>query len=67
MSKTSFKIEGMHCGSCAIMIEQALSKTPGVTAADVNYATAEASVEFDEQQTTEADLRNVVIKEGYKV
>ena len=67
MSKTTFKIEGMHCASCAVTIERALVKTPGVTAANVNYATAKASVEFDDQQATEMDLHEVVIKEGYKV
>ncbi len=65
--KTSFQIEGMHCASCAVNIEHALKKTAGVTEANVNYALARATVEFDESSADEMGLHGVVEKEGYKV
>ncbi|OGL99833.1 hypothetical protein A2501_05390 [Candidatus Uhrbacteria bacterium RIFOXYC12_FULL_57_11] len=65
--KTTFKIEGMHCASCAVNIEHALKSTPGVTDANVNYALANAAVEFDPARVEEMAVHGVVVKEGYKV
>ncbi len=42
-SKT-FKIKGMHCASCAGIIEKTFQKTDGVTSAEVNYGTEAAKV-----------------------
>ena len=39
-------ITGMTCASCAARVEKKLNKLDGV-AASVNYATEQASVEFD--------------------
>ncbi len=40
-------VEGMSCASCVATIERALSATPGVVAARVNFANEEATVEVD--------------------
>ncbi|MFA6503806.1 MAG: heavy metal-associated domain-containing protein [Patescibacteria group bacterium] len=37
----------MHCASCALLIEKALKKTPGVVSANVNFAAEKASVLVD--------------------
>ncbi len=66
MKKTEFKIEGMHCASCAAKIEGSLKKLPGVKSANVNYALAEASVECDDSVADHV-LHQVVKDEGYKV
>jgi P-type Cu+ transporter len=65
MNKYTFKIEGMHCASCAVRIEGELKKLPEVKEVTVNYALAEAFVEADLDKP-EA-LHNVVVEEGYKV
>ena len=39
-------IKGMHCASCAVNIEKALQKEPGVKSANVNYATEKAYIEY---------------------
>jgi P-type Cu+ transporter len=49
--KTSFPIVGMHCASCASLIEKKLKKTPGVTAAAVNYGSEQAMVDHDDTVT----------------
>ena len=46
----------MHCASCAVTIEKALSRTPGVVKANVNYGNANADIEFDEKNVHEHDL-----------
>jgi len=63
--KTNLQISGMHCASCATLINNSLSSASGVKSANVNYATAKATVEFDEKQTNEAELINLVKQTGY--
>lgn len=65
MKKQTFKIEGMHCASCAVRIEDALKKHPVVKNASVNYALEEAQVESDLDSIDE--LEKIVEKEGYKI
>ena len=55
----------MHCASCATLITRGLSKTPGVTSANVNYATHKAIVAVDET-AKEDDLIHAIEKKGYK-
>ncbi|KKT81055.1 MAG: Copper-exporting ATPase [Candidatus Azambacteria bacterium GW2011_GWA1_44_9] len=42
--KKSFPIIGMHCASCARLIEKKLNKTPGVIDAQVNYGSEQATI-----------------------
>src|ERR1700744_2583580 len=42
---TSLHIEGMHCGSCAALIDKALRAVPGVQNAAVNLTTGMARIE----------------------
>ena len=58
---------GMHCASCASRIEKALGSAPGVTAANVNFATSRATVQYDPQATGVAKLSQVVRDLGYDV
>ncbi|WP_066637402.1 heavy metal translocating P-type ATPase [Desulfolucanica intricata] len=45
--KQQFKVSGMSCANCALTIEKKLKNTPGVTSANVNFATETVDVEFD--------------------
>ncbi|WNC92897.1 heavy metal translocating P-type ATPase [Paraburkholderia sp. FT54] len=57
-------IGGMTCASCALRVEKALAKVPGVTRASVNLATERARIESD--ATVDSDtLANAVRKAGY--
>lgn len=66
MTKTSFPIIGMHCASCARLIERQLKKTPGVFDAAVNYGSEQASVECDPSVATPEALADAVAAAGYK-
>ncbi|MDR0182180.1 heavy metal translocating P-type ATPase [Lysobacter arvi] len=59
-------IAGMTCASCAGRIERALTSLPGVLRADVNLATASASVATDGSVAT-TTLAEAVTHSGYKV
>lgn len=65
MAKHTFKIDGMHCASCAVRIEEALKEKEEVSEATVNYALAQATVEADTDDVSM--LHKVVEDEGYKV
>ncbi|MGI8405252.1 MAG: heavy metal translocating P-type ATPase [Thermomicrobiales bacterium] len=60
-------IEGMTCASCVRRVEKALTKVPGVDAANVNLATEKASVTFDPARVDLMRLREAVEKAGYRV
>ena len=64
--KITFPIVGMHCASCAKLIEKKLKKTPGVVDAAVNYGSEQASVECDPTTATSAVLSQAVSDIGYK-
>lgn len=65
MKKVELTLTGMHCASCATVIGKAIQKVPGVTKANVNYATEKAFVEFEENQTNEETLIEAVVAKGY--
>lgn len=65
MSKQKeYIIEGMSCASCAMTIENAVSKIPGVEKASVNLATEIMTVEANDSVTPEA-IAKVVDGVGY--
>ncbi|EEW36474.1 heavy metal translocating P-type ATPase [Granulicatella adiacens ATCC 49175] len=65
MSKQKeYIIEGMSCASCAMTVENAVSKIPGVDKASVNLATEIMTVEANDSVTPE-DIAKVVDGVGY--
>ncbi|WP_028992161.1 heavy metal translocating P-type ATPase [Thermoanaerobacter thermocopriae] len=63
--RTTLKLKGMTCASCAMRIQKALSKTPGVRSANVNFATETAVIDYNAEQVSVNDLIKVVRKVGY--
>lgn len=64
--RISLSISGMHCASCAGIIEKALRKSNGISEAHVNFAAEKASVIFDPQLATPEILIAVIKKAGYE-
>jgi Cu+-exporting ATPase len=58
-------IEGMTCASCAATVQEALAGAAGVTSAGVNFATNKAAVDYDNAQTSVAELIKTVREAGY--
>lgn len=61
----SFDIDGMTCANCALRVEKALSKLPGVTEASVNFALERADIHTLPGQVGDADVIAAVEKAGY--
>ncbi|WP_232221458.1 heavy metal translocating P-type ATPase [Burkholderia sp. WSM2232] len=60
------EIGGMTCASCAMRVEKALAKVPGVAAASVNLATETATVNLTDAATSADALIAAVRKAGYE-
>lgn len=65
MKKKSYTVEGMHCASCAMMIESDLEDI-GVQAT-CSYAKQTLEVEFDPNKTKEESIVKTVADAGYKI
>ena len=67
MKRAILAIEGMSCASCVATVEKALQATEGVAAAQVNFATEKAAVDYDPGKTTLDALAKAVRGSGYDV
>lgn len=63
----TIKIKGMHCASCASIIEKTFKKVDGVSSVQVNYGTEKAKINFDETKTSLKDLSKKIEPLGYSV
>ena len=60
-------ITGMTCANCVATVERTLSKTAGVEAASVNYASERATVRFAPGTVTLEEMATAVERAGYGV
>lgn len=67
IQKKIFKITGMHCASCALVIEDVLKKIPGINSASVNFATENLYVEFDRNDLDSERIIDSIKKVGYEL
>jgi Cu+-exporting ATPase len=65
MTTKTFKVDGMHCTSCALMIESDLEDA-GVKAT-CNYAKETLEVEFDEKKIKVEKIKQIIATSGYSV
>ncbi|KKP46806.1 MAG: Copper-translocating P-type ATPase [Candidatus Woesebacteria bacterium GW2011_GWB1_33_38] len=65
MTRQNINISGMHCTSCAGLIEKQLKKVNGVTEAHVNFASEKASIVYDSDLVKTPSLLEAVEKVGY--
>ena len=67
MKTLTLPVEGMHCASCASIIEHRLRHEPGIRNVAVNFATGTATIEFDETLTAPAQFVAAIRDLGYEV
>ncbi len=65
--KAELKISGMHCATCAVNIEEAVSRIKDVSKVQVNFGTDTAHVEFDPTKVSLTELEKAVRTVGYDV
>ncbi len=59
-------IDGLSCASCVWVVENVLQRTPGVTRAQVSYATGRATLSFDPERTSLQALGERIAALGYR-
>jgi Cu2+-exporting ATPase len=64
--EASLILEGITCSACIWLNEQHLSRLPGVTAVDINYATRRARVCWDEQRVKLSQILSAIAEIGYR-
>ncbi|HEY4500867.1 MAG TPA: heavy metal translocating P-type ATPase [Candidatus Paceibacterota bacterium] len=67
MKIETLKIKGMHCASCASIIEKALKKVEGVHSVEINYGTEAAKISYDETKTNPNELSKKIEPLGYSL
>jgi copper chaperone CopZ len=64
--ETTLKIDGMHCASCALLIDEELEELPGVEEAHTSYAKQETKVVFEEASVRLPTLLQAIEELGYR-
>jgi Cu+-exporting ATPase len=67
MTKIVLKVKGMHCASCAILIDKLLGRQAGVVKTSTSYGAQKVALEFDETKITLEQIDGFVNKLGYDV
>jgi len=66
--KKEFRIEGMHCKSCEVLIKESLEdELKGIKSVNISAAKGDAVIEFNEKETTFDEIKRIIKREGYKV
>ncbi|MBI2030696.1 copper-translocating P-type ATPase [Candidatus Kaiserbacteria bacterium] len=63
----TYKIKGMHCASCASIIEKTFKKKEGVHSVQINYGTETAKVAHDAEKITPQQLSQAIEPLGYSL
>lgn len=59
-------IQGMHCASCAMLIDEELEELRGVSRASTSYARQRTEVEYDDSTVATADIIATITELGYQ-
>lgn len=66
-TQISVGVKGMHCASCASIIEKTIRKVEGVESIEVNSGTEKAKVSFDSSKTNPEALSKKIEPLGYSL
>ncbi len=67
MHQATYKIRGMHCASCANIIERTFKKVEGVETVSANYGNESVKVNFDAEKTSPEALSKTLEPLGYSL
>lgn len=62
-----YKVEGMHCASCVVLIEDKLKKVSGVKSVSVKLSAEKVTVDFENTPIDTKILNSAVSPFGYKI
>jgi Zn2+/Cd2+-exporting ATPase len=65
MAPLKMRVAGMDCGACALKIENALKRLPGVSDINVNYGAETLTLTLDEDRTPRTAIEDRIRALGY--
>lgn len=65
MTSVDLKTDGMHCGSCTMLIEMTVGDLVGVSSVKADFATGNTHVEFDPQFVAVEQITAAITEAGY--
>lgn len=65
LATAELAVGGMHCDSCALLVEEVLTEQEGVRSASVDLVGGRARVEYDADRLSQDDLTGVIAGAGY--
>ena len=65
-SPLKLHIEGMDCASCALKIETAMQRLPGVSDVNVSYSSGTLALKLDEDRTSRRTVEDKIRTLGYQ-
>jgi len=66
MKTIALTIEGMHCASCVLLIEETLDRDPAVHGVAVDLDSSKAQVTFDQQGSSVESVCATIADLGYR-
>lgn len=64
-TKHTISVDGMHCGSCSILIDETLEDLAGVIASTTELKSGTCTVELDVARTTPEQAAAAIANLGY--
>jgi copper chaperone len=64
--KALFKVVGMYCITCKLIVEKQLKDEEAVKKIDIDYMTDSVIVEFDPLLITKEEIKNRLERSGYE-
>jgi len=65
ITQASMPVTGMTCAACAVSVESMVANTPGVSQANVNFATQTLQVTYNPKQVQVTDMQKALQSVGY--
>lgn len=65
MNQEIYKVEGMHCHSCEILIKEGISKLPGIKYVEVSEHRGDVLIEGDEEIPNIEKLKDIFKEEKF--
>lgn len=63
--RVTYAVENMSCATCPLAVKTAIKRLDGVKSVDVDFDKKIASVVFDDEKVTEAEIANASRDAGF--
>ena len=64
--KAVFRVVGMYCSTCKVIVEKHLKGEQGIKKIDIDFMTDSVVVEYDSELINKEDIREKLENSGYK-